>query len=313
MFQEARPYSWIRPPRRSWRLMPAVSDAGPGACMPPDWWREAERAVRPVAVVMVNEGSEHALKVAAVDDQQPVATSRGRAPPCSARRHAAASPRLHARARLHDRIAKNVGWRGRCRFLAERRQELRCCAGPVGRGFEVSRLRGEGSGRDVVVRRCGPRFRGFAGRGSGAVALRLSTTLAPPLPVRKTDLGVPGLGTSGDQIARKAAPPAPRDPQPSSMSPFRHSATRGARMLRLSSEASQSFRSTASRGLSRGGCQNSVPPANRAHSLGRGQNFGTPTTLQGSSLHRPALVTIRVWPAMHRLRPCVRDLLASSF
>ena len=33
---------------------------------------EVERAVWPVAVVMVNEGPEHALEVAAVDDQQPV-------------------------------------------------------------------------------------------------------------------------------------------------------------------------------------------------------------------------------------------------
>jgi hypothetical protein len=55
---------------------------------------------------------------------------------------------------------------------------------------EVSRFRGEGVGRRTV-------------------ALRLSTTLAPPLPVRKTDLGVGGLGTSGGLEASLAQPATP--------------------------------------------------------------------------------------------------------
>src|SRR5215218_7760490 len=63
----------MRPPRRSRRSMPpdvgrrawSLRAAGVGGF-------EVERAVWPVAVVMVNEGPEHALEVAAVDDQQPV-------------------------------------------------------------------------------------------------------------------------------------------------------------------------------------------------------------------------------------------------
>jgi hypothetical protein len=34
--------------------------------------RQVERAVRPVAVVVVNEDTKHALEVAAVEDQEPV-------------------------------------------------------------------------------------------------------------------------------------------------------------------------------------------------------------------------------------------------
>jgi hypothetical protein len=73
---------------------------------------------------------------------------------------------------------------------------------------EVSRFRGcAGRGRVAMSLSAGA-DQGFeVSRGGGRAAqsaLRLSTTLAPPLPVRKTDLGVPGLGISGDQIARKA-------------------------------------------------------------------------------------------------------------
>ena len=35
-------------------------------------WLEAERAVRPLRVVVLDEDAKHALEVAAVDDQQPV-------------------------------------------------------------------------------------------------------------------------------------------------------------------------------------------------------------------------------------------------
>ncbi len=50
----------------------------------------------------------------------------------------------------------------------------------------------------------------FRGRGSGGAlsALRLSTTLAPPLPVRKTDLRVARLRLTTSEIARKASPRA---------------------------------------------------------------------------------------------------------
>ena len=76
--------------------------------------------------------------------------------------------------------------------------------------YVVSLVRGERSGRDVVVRWCGTevlRFRGGIGPRS-TVALRLSTALAPPLPVRKTDLGVASLRVATDQIAHKASPRA---------------------------------------------------------------------------------------------------------
>jgi hypothetical protein len=36
------------------------------------WWLEPECAVRPVDVVMLDEDAQHALEVAAVEDQQPV-------------------------------------------------------------------------------------------------------------------------------------------------------------------------------------------------------------------------------------------------
>jgi hypothetical protein len=77
--------------------------------------------------------------------------------------------------------------------------------------YEVSLFRGERSGRDVVVRWCGTevlRFRGGIGPRS-PVALRLSTTLAPPLPVRKTDLGVASLRVATDQISMTPGPDPP--------------------------------------------------------------------------------------------------------
>jgi len=40
------------------------------------WRREVERAVRPVAVVVVDEDAKHALEVSLVDDEEPVETLR---------------------------------------------------------------------------------------------------------------------------------------------------------------------------------------------------------------------------------------------
>ena len=36
------------------------------------WWAEIEPAMRPLAVVVVDVGAEHAFEVTAVEDQQPV-------------------------------------------------------------------------------------------------------------------------------------------------------------------------------------------------------------------------------------------------
>jgi hypothetical protein len=90
---------------------------------------------------------------------------------------------------------------------------------------EVSRFRGEGVGRDVVVRRFGRRFQGFAGGGRAAtsllpvrtkvsrVSLRwgldrdgLSATLALVLPVGTTPLGVDSPRTTTYQMPSKARP-----------------------------------------------------------------------------------------------------------
>ncbi len=58
-----------------------------------------------------------------------------------------------------------------CRTLAERRQELLVSCGSC-----RTRFRGEGvGGRDVVVRRFGARFQGFAGRGSGGALSRFGS------------------------------------------------------------------------------------------------------------------------------------------
>lgn len=38
------------------------------------WRREVERAVRPVAVVVLDEDAKHALEVQPVDDEEPVET-----------------------------------------------------------------------------------------------------------------------------------------------------------------------------------------------------------------------------------------------
>jgi hypothetical protein len=48
----------------AWRLLLAVAS----------WWQQVEGAVRPLAVVVVDEDAQHLLEVAAVEDQQPVET-----------------------------------------------------------------------------------------------------------------------------------------------------------------------------------------------------------------------------------------------
>ena len=69
----ASSYSWIRPPRRSWRLTASgVALASGARCWLACRRAQGERAVRPVPVVVVGVDAEHVVEVAAVEDQQPV-------------------------------------------------------------------------------------------------------------------------------------------------------------------------------------------------------------------------------------------------
>jgi hypothetical protein len=121
----------------------------------------------------------------------------------------------------------------RCRVLAETRQKLPVPCWPC--RTQVSGFRGEGSGRDVVVRwfrpsfgvsrggvgsrgrccRCGPRFQGFAAIGQTATSSSALCVVSPfssrqiprPLwPIWATNLRVAGRRSTWDQIARKASP-----------------------------------------------------------------------------------------------------------
>ena len=71
----ASSYSWIRPPRRSWRCTSVVSVGGSpraiGASIESEA-RSSRAAVWPLAVVVAHVDVKHVLELAAADDEQPV-------------------------------------------------------------------------------------------------------------------------------------------------------------------------------------------------------------------------------------------------
>jgi nucleoside phosphorylase len=65
-------YSWMRPPSRSCLRIAPAGGVETGRAGGRGSGVEAERAGRPMAVVVLSELAQHAVQVTAVGDQQPV-------------------------------------------------------------------------------------------------------------------------------------------------------------------------------------------------------------------------------------------------